>query len=865
MAVYGGALWNSITPGRINLQLVAAQAGTVRRTALKVQVLDSQLNGWTEHAGTAIQIGDLNTPSSDKAATTSPSYRYYRLQMGMCILTNGNIIRVRVGNGTYADRQIYVQTITDPTVAAQWTSWSLLYSGTHYAVGVAPATASTYHVYAAKSAGIYKNNVLKQSITNVIEINPVKGQTDAMFVTKLNVDSVDDKRVMDHYYSPNIETTAFADDKVNYRWIRSEISALLLDNGKIARAQVAGFYIDPRSTNLAESLTISIAPAYTNIEPETPPYIVRGFVGQAGSNSIINPHLTKMNDGFYYLFYTESRYDYDKTYSVSISQTVFWQRSVDLIHWSEPVAIGYPNMNPTGIAVVESGNYAYLANNGSVYARPTAVTTYTISDYVPEVELEIPRQNQGGSGVIKVANPNGINDFLHNRTDCEVLVQAGIYCSDGVYRYVDFNRWWIDRVKSEVDGQVNRLSVTLYDMWKRLDNPLRDNYNNVGCVVWNDWATARKNALYNYYYRGGTVKAISEKTSKYVQVKNPTSKNAFMYTGVKSHNGDISVRFRGSPSSSRKIGILYRYTNENNYYWCYSDGADIRLVRVRNGASTVLYTDTTNVSGWFTLRVVYRWGIHRVYLNGILQFTYNETLSGTAPGYAGVRGTSGDFTFDNFKFTDWLPKITTNDLITSLLAMGDFHSPSVAGGEQSQLAIVWGPQTELNTPAKALASLAEQYKLELAWRDARVTVGQFKDPTVVLEYENQVLDVKRTEEVGRRINLASVDGREDSWIEIDGPDTRIRGRQIVAYFDVPDLVADDDVRLRAQEEIRKGVVGSTYEGNLPLQFDLWRMDGIRVTNNVGEVLDLKVEGIKISINQSTAPRQNMTLDMSPLT
>lgn len=865
MTLYGAATYSNLTANRIDPLLNSAQAATVRTTGLQVSVIDSRINRWVELAGTNLQPSSL----TDSGTATSQDYKYYRLQMAMCILSNGNIIRARVGDGTNSNRNIYVQTITDPTVASQWTSWSLLYSGLHFAVGVVPATASTYHLYAAKSDGIYKNNTKKQSITGVIAISPIQAQADAMFVTKLRADP-DGRQVMDLYYSSNIETTGFSDDTVNYRWIRTEISALKLSSGKIARAQIAGFNINPRSTDLAESLTISFASSYTAVEPETPPLVVRGFAGKAGSNSIRHVNLVQLSDGYYYLFYTEVRFDADKTVATSQQQTVFWQRSIDLIHWSEPVAVGYNLMSPTGTAIVEKSGYAYLAGNGAVYQRPTSSTTYDLTNYVNKVQLDLPKSNDTGSGQFSVANPAGVNDSLLDLTDCEVQVKIGLRCSDGVYRYSEFGRWWISRIERQAENKVNRLQVQLYDLWRRLDNPLRDNYNNIGQVNWYDWAPGKKQQLYNYYARGGKFKRIKVGVAPnqyyLVHCDEPTSSNAFLYTGWKGHNGTVSVRYRSTPLSDRRLGIVFRWVNAKNYYWVYSDGDTLYVRRVQNGEATTLGSHAKTINDPFTLKVSFKWGIYKVYVNDVLEFTVNEALSGTNPGYTGVRGTgSHAFRISSFYFSDWQYATTTNDLITSLLAMGDFHNPSVSGGEAPQLAVVWGPQTDLNTPAKALLSLCEQFKLELAWRGGRVEVGQFKEKTIVGSYQNEVLDVKRTEELGQRINLAVVDGKEDTWIEIDGSDTRFRGRQIVAYFDVPDLDTDDKVRLRAQEEIRKGVIGSAYECQMPLQFDLWRMDGITVVDNGGTSRDLKIEGMSIEVVQDSSPQQHMTLELSPLT
>lgn len=865
MPVYGTGEYNEIDYGRIDARLFAAQNEAIRTSGLRVKVLDTHINDWSYIAGTGL---DTFAVKVDGVSSFLQTYYIWRLKMGMCVLSNGTIVRVRCGDGTVADRNIYKQEITDPTSASQWTSWTLAYSGTHYAVAVAPATASTYYIYAAKSDGIYKNNTLKRSVTGVIDIIPVQGQTDAMFITKIFEDTLDHQRVMDIAYSGNIETTNFADDVMNYRWLNSDMSALKLDDGRVARVQVAAFFADPRSFDLAESMVICFQPSTTSNTINDPPRLIRGFAGQAGSNSIRQPFLTKLSDGFYYLFYSEVRWDASKDNAISLA-TLFWQRSKDLLHWTEPVAIGFDNMAPTNVAAVELSSYVYLANNGAVWRRPTTTTEYDVSNYVTGASLEVAKNLEEGAASITIANPNGVHDAIKNLTDYPITIEVGLLCADGTYQYVEFGEWWIDRVEQTIDYKINRLTVVAYDISRRMANPLRDVYNFAGQVQWIDWYLGRRNKLFNYYIRGGKATWKITATNVYFYVYRIQRSQWALYTGWKGHNFDFTLRYRpGTIPQTSKWGIIYRYKDSKNYYWAQIYNKYLYLRRVRDGVNTNLasYNIGSNLTNP-KLRVIAKFGFHYVYLNDVLRISHNESVPSVYPGYVGTRYYSPDdstYGADLFSLTTWETPYTTDELVKTALSMADLHDYVVAAGGANQLAIVWGPQTDLNSPAAALQSLLTQHKLQLTWRNGTINVGQFKEVDPIRTIENSSLEFKLTEVTGRRINLASVDGQEDSYIAIDGADTRARGRQIVAYFDIPELVTTESVVDRANEEIRKGTLGVEWEGKTRTYFDLWKLDVINWVDN-GVTRALRIEAFTVEIDQGVKPKQETSYTLSPAT
>lgn len=846
--------------GRIDPLISYAQSQPSRTTGLKIIIRDSFPNKWEYVTGTPIVPVDWTIGQN----STSQFYFGYRWQMAMCVLGNGTIVRVRVGNGDPGDYNIYKQEITNPLTASQWTTWTLAYSGSHYAVAVSPATISTYNIYASKYDGIYRNNSLVSSRGSVIKLIAVPGLPEAMYVVTVSAHT-DKRRILDVYYTPDITITEpFYDD--NFDWIRTEISAWN-DGSSLYRAQVAAFHSDPRSPNVAESLVVGKANSTAGGLFTDPPRLVRGFASQAGHNAITNPYLIKLSDGFYYLFYSEARYDASKDKAINLS-TIFWQRSKDLKFWSEPIAIGFDDMTPTGFSVVETAGYIWLANNGAVYRRPVSyLQEYELSDYVSEVSLELPRGNEEGTGSFTVANPSGVNDAIKDFTDKEVDVQLGIKASNGIYKYTQFGKWWVHSVDQERDGQVNRLPVKLYDLWRRLDVPLRDTYSFIGQVDWEDFAPGNPNQLFNYYPRSckATVKKVTP-TNIYVQVSQVTTSSFLLYTGWKGHNGIASMRVRGgTPEKDTKIGLVIRYQDAKNYLWVYYHNKYLKLVQVVAGKATELDSQYLGALGNPTINARARWDQIDFWVTG--KTVRSKTISHpfTKPGYTGVRATGiKSYTFDRFKLTSWETPYTTSDLIRTALAMGDFHDVVVAGGEDPQLAVVWGPQTDLKTPAAALRSLLEQYKLDLVWHNGQIHVGQFKNLNIVKTLSDEIISSEAGETAGQHINLAVVDGQEDTYIEIDGPDTRERGRQIPNYFDLPELKNYDSVRARAREEVRKGVVATSLTGSIVLLFDLYRMDAVLWTEPDGTTSSQRIEGMTINANQGLTPYQRMDLDMSPL-
>jgi hypothetical protein len=481
-----------------------------------------------------------------------------------------------------------------------------------------------------------------------------------------------------------------------------------------------------------------------------------------------------------------------------------------------------------------------------------APVIYDVSNYVPHVNFEIPRSNQESSGECTVANLDGVNDDLLNLSDRRMKIEIGLRVEDGSYEYAEFNDWWIKRVIKNVDGAANRLTIQFGDVWTRLSAALRDNFNFIGQLKWDDWSTGKRNKAFNYFFNSDTAPVDTDNKL--------ATKGIVLYTGWKGQNATVQAHFTGV---SGNPSIVFRYLNPKNYQRIEKQGSTLLLIDRVNGVDNTIDSAGCTSDTSPTIKVIFRWESYTAYVNGalVLDGLYPDQPNVKA-GYVGFKATT--YTITSFSLQDWEPALTAEELIKTALAMGDYHDVSTGETSSEELAIVWGPQTDIPTPADGLRQALDAMKWELVWMDGRILVGSFKDLSIVKVIEDRIIKTDYIDEANRHINLASVDGNEDPWLEIDVTDTQQRDRQISAYFDLPELTNQDSVRERAIEEIRRGKLGRTPGGQVPLFFDLWRMDAVTWIDNSGESNDVRIEGISVEIEQGMEPSQRETLDTSLL-
>ena len=862
--LYGAA---GVFYGRISSDLAAAQQAKTRETALKVKIIDERVNLWELLAADS-SGQDARSYSANPGLNPAYTQRYwsYRGAADVCVLNNGHVVRVRVD---VDDRQIYIQEITDPTNASQWSGgWSLLYSGDHYGVGIAKSGASSYIVYTTKSDGLYRNNVKQWTKDGLVGItmhldSNGENKADTLWVGRVSpgitaVGGLSDGnllRKVDVWFTDNVTVNDPYEAEWNWVWQRSGIKTIDMPGGKII--QIASFpqYAPPTAINTGESIVVSELTDIGSVGSAGNARLIRGLPGEFGKTNLSGFEITKLSDGYYYMFYMESHVDDEYLFISNLATPIVWQRSKDSKIWSEPVHTGF---TPKGIAgIVEVGNYVYFAAYRAVWRRPNVPVEYDVSNYIPSLDWESPRDNQVGSGTLRIANPNGINNAIAALNDRRVIIEPGIKAIDGQFQYGQFDDFWISAIKQVTDGNANRLEITFGNIWSRLQNPLRDVYNFIGKTVYDDWGTGNTNQPFNYFFVSGTGDAVGT-AQRQLKV---TGGGVVLWTGWKGYNCTFHVTCSKVPRS-----VVFRWIDEKNYMKVTYTGSRLQVIEVVNGVPTTIKDDpySNPVS---TLGVHARWRRIDIYVNKTSVITMLPSTYPMPhvykPGYVGFDA-SGDYVITGFNFSDDEYDLSSEDLIRQALALGDYHDVIVGSAEAKQYALLWGPQTDLPTAEDGLRQLLEGEKLELIWRDGFIEVGQFKDLSPIMVLQNEIISTQELGEANRRINLAQVDGNEDTWMEVDAADTQTRGRMIQAYFDLPELLTKDDVTKRAQEEIRRGKLGQSPGGQIPLMFGLWRMDAITWINNVGVSKDVRIEGIRISINQSDKPSQREELDTSLL-
>lgn len=838
--------------GRISNGLALAQNTQVRETGLKVSVIDERVNRWTELAGT-----DQNPRKfSGNPALHDPkviTYWSYRGQSDVCVLDNGDIVRVRVNIDTL---DIEWQTITDGTEASQWETWSTLYSGPYYSVACAP-DGNNVIVYGSKVDGVYRNNSKVWSVENIMAMQLHRNSDnrqvpDKIWLTQVGT-GIDHPvtglplRKIDAYYSDDITSDTPEEVVWNLSWYRHQLGSIDLPNDKILNWATFPLY-SPLAVNSGESIlvrTVDSGPASSY----KPWRLVRGVPGW-GHNTVSGADIFKLSDGFYYMFYVEVHTGEDFDFDSNLKTPLVWQRSKDGISWSEPVHAGFNFWWFAGC--VEQGDYVYIMGNGRVFQRPNTKVEYDITNYVPELSWESPRDNQSGSGSLTVANSEGVNDFLIDLSDRRIVIQPGIKVGAD-YEYAALDDFWVSKFRRTEDGKINRITGEFGNIWNRLENPIRDVLNFIGKTDYQDFMPDKPNEPFNYYFDGGEG---SMGTAVDHEHEMTVTGGTCLWTGWKGLNPFFHIKF-----SSTDDTILYaRYKDENNHIRMEYDGDTATVYSVKDGTATSLGSSSIGSGSCLGLRLRYK--SIDVYKGKVLQFTVtDDTPEIVEPGYVGWKRSSS-YTVTDFDFEDLEFNYTSADLIRQALAMGDYHDVKIGSAEAKQYALIWGPQTDIPTPADGLRQMLEAEKLELVWRDGFIEVGKFTDTSSVKTIENRIINTEYVQSGNRRINLANIDGNEDTWFEVDAQDAIQRDRMIYAYFDLPELVEEEAVRQRAIEEIRRGKLADAPGGTVPLFFDLWRMDVVDWVDNAGNSKLVRIEGMKVTINQSTQPSQRQELDTS---
>lgn len=804
-----------------------------------------------------------------------------------------SIERVRIGDGSSSDRQIYEQTIIDPTDPAEWESWSLLYSGTWYAValGEDPSQVTGYRLYHASSTHIYADNNAKITVSNVVKLRPVVNGGRALYYCTVSQSS-DGKRIMEWFH-----TTDGADGGVtpkesvfNYDWAHADLIAYQVDTD----FQTV-FHSCPYFANNSRSQTDSdgIVQEWQDITTtdeirEMTINSIRGASARAGIKQFHDLYLTDtLGDGLVYLFYSEDHRDPDSTNSLqNIRRPLVWQRANDIVDsvissWSEPTPAGFSVWGFAG--VIRTGDYIYVAGNGRVLRRLADPTEIDLSNYVLSGQVSIPRENQKATGGIRLTNPeNAVGDLLGIAAEAlSVAPEKRVDLQLGQQRFLDegytwdrCNDWWVSNTRRVRDQKTRKdeLTLELADFWHRLENKFRDTYYYPGWFNKRDWHLDGDNVLSNWFSPKGATLTRTAETSgddSYYYMTVPSGKA--LYTVWKGHSFyNLSASFQMGTHGATYL--LFRWVDGRNYYRVRYQTSTVYLEQVRNGAVTSLTSaaagSTSSTS--FSLKVTAYFDLIKVYFNGSLKITHRITTHRRFQGHVGVWSAASNLEVRDFVLQDVEAETTTANLLRYALGYAGYLWVDISEelNNIQQLDTLWGPQTDIETPADAISKLLKSNNLQMVCKWVADTpwiyIDQFSSADPDYSLTDEILEYTQVEEAEKRPNVVMVDGNEHSWTEFYRPDLVARGKTVTEYLDLPELLTQGAVKDRAGEVLDRAIRGNSPGGKVIWRPGLQRLDVVSWTDEFGDVWAMQIEGLKIAWDQGLRPFQHAEIDGGPL-
>jgi hypothetical protein len=729
-----------------------------RQVATRAKVIDDNMNSWEDFAGADINVETAyRYPLGSGPDETAIDHWSYRGQAAMCKLGNGNIVRVRIGDGSTADKNIYIQTISAPDDPEAWTNWSLLYASDNYSIAIEadPADPDNFFVYTSRSGGFFINNVLKDSsliALGIVKIKPVAfNPTPGFLYIQTTTTDDDGARVLTWRYTTNafgIPSIQWQGDVANYRWYRHDMVAMKGDADNWHRFRSYALEGGQRNQTASEILTCdTIQTAFPTVEEEYNIWdnvrYLKGPSGQAGFQTITNLYITKLPDSEgnldYFLFYNERQRDILGNTLSNLKMPLFWQRSVDVPYYlSAPTPVGYSIWGFAGAVAV--GDYIYVAGNGRVLRRYWPTTEIPIEDFIIEGNYNKPRSNEKSTGKLICANPNNAlgaqlgltSDNPAGLTERRLWIELGKKLStDTDPEWKRDSDWWIANLQKVKTDDKQHLEINFADFWHRLETPFLDTISLPGRFEWTDWGEDGVNQLYNWYNDTDELFRYSPVVTDDYLWTIPRLRTTISGDGP-GGGGTITLlqNWRGENGFAQvslwqlNTGVVFRYQDANNYMYVLVTPTRIELHQVVAGVDSL--ANNSYVSGTFTAAFTLKvsFYFHYVVVDYNIGSTIVEWFIGNPPvltGFVGVmaKGGAGLTTLEasGVKIHDFNVAMTTKELCKVLFAYANEHSAEIEleADETEMVALIWGPQSDLDNPAKALTQLLDATKIEAKW------------------------------------------------------------------------------------------------------------------------------------------------------
>lgn len=727
-----------------------------RQVATRAKIIDDNMNSWEDFAGADINVEvAYRYPVGSGPDETAIDHWSYRGQAAMCKLGNGNIVRVRIGDGSTSNKNVYIQIITDPSDPDAWTNWSLKYAADNYAIAIEadPIDPANYFIYTSQAGGLFINNVLKTPFFNkVVRIKPVAFTTAAGFLFVQSVVTDDDGfRAMLWSYTTNIfnpGASIWFGDVANNRQYRNDIVCLKgSDSNHNLWHKFRAWTPEAGGRNQAASqiLTLDTVDALnplndTQFNIWRNARYLKGPSGQGGFQTISNLYVTKLPDSSgdlnYFLFYNERQRDILGNTLSNLKMPLFWSLAAGVYpyYMSAPTPVGYSIWGFAG--AVQSGNYIYLAGNGRVLRRSWPMTEISIENYILDGGYNKPRGNEKATGKLTCANPNNVlgsqlgltSENTAGLTGRRLWLEIGKkLLTDNTPQWKRDSAWWISDLKKSKSDNKQHLEINFADFWDRLENPFLDTITLPGHFRWEDWNPGGVNQLYNWYNDTDELFRYNPVVTDDYLWTNPRLRTLISGDGPLG-GGTVTLlqTWRGENGYVQavmwniNVGIVFRYQDSENFLYVIVKSNALELRQVVGGVDSLYYSTSGLFRPAYRLEVTFTFqSIDVSYNFGEAGFSISNATLPLFTGFTGFISMPGNTTLEvsNVTVVDWNEPMTTKELCKILLAYVGEHDSEIEleSDESAQLDLVWGPQSDLDNPSKAFTQLLDSARIEAKW------------------------------------------------------------------------------------------------------------------------------------------------------
>jgi hypothetical protein len=725
---------------------------------LRAKLIDENMNSWSDFAGmdTNVDVA-YRYAVGDGPDETSIEHWSYRGQAAMCQLSNNDIVRVRVGDGTFADRKLYIQTISDPTDPTEWTAWTTKYTGDHYAVAIVrdDSAPAGYLIYHSKSDGVYRDNVKVSpgSTWQVIRIKPVAlGEPGEGYFQAVTADPDGNRQVWWNYsrtMDTELGTMTIFGDWNNYRWYHHDMLCVKVPDADWYRFRGHPSEGASRHKSSSDILTCEFATGDFMQNNETfnsmrDVRYLKGPSGQAGFKRISNLYMNVLptNDGdAYFLFYNERHQDIAGNVLSNHKMPLYWSRSYGYpFYLSAPTPVGFSIWGFAG--AIRHGDYIYVAGNGRVIRRYWPATETDITNYIKEGSYTNPRGNEKATGKLVCPNPGNtlgrtlglVSDNAAGLTEHKLHLEVGIRKPGEVLtHWKRDNQWYLTTLqKIKTSDHKERLNINFADFWHRLENPFLDTISIPGHFTWNDWGQGGVNQLFNWFNDTDEMFRYSPAVDDSLLYTIPRLRTIISGDGPGGGTRTLFAGWRGEHIHIQatlwqlNTGTIFRYVDENNYMYHKVTGPRTEVHSVVEGADTLI----EGFEAEFAIEAPYNVyiDVYGRFINITIEHPGGDTghtIGMVDPpvftGFIGFFSTSanGVLEVSNVVLYDFNVEVTTRELVKVLLCYADEHNIEIDVDDDDtdtkQLSLIWGPQSDLDDPAKALRQLLDSARIEAKW------------------------------------------------------------------------------------------------------------------------------------------------------